>query len=164
MIPSRPNAIRTHVENQLAATGLRPRVALEIDGVGAILDLVADGAGCAVLSRHALAGVAKPGAFDLHPIETAASRAMQIPLFTASSALRPSTGAQRAVLVLLRELARAHLGATAKAPVPGATTQACTAESTGSRGAAPRLSSSASNAAAVVSRRMGGKAASRRRP
>ena len=164
VIPSRPNAIRTHVENQLAAAGLRPRVALEIDGVGAILDLVADGAGCAVLSRHALAGVAKPGAFDLHPIETAASRAMQIPLFTASSALRPSTGAQRAVLVLLRELARAHLGATAKAPVPGATTQACTAESTGSRGAAPRLSSSASNAAAVVSRRMGGKAASRRRP
>ena len=164
VIPSRPNAIRTHVENQLAAAGLRPRVALEIDGVGAILDLVADGAGCAVLSRHALAGVAKPGAFGLHPIETAAGEAMQIPLFTASSALRPSTGAQRAVLVLLRELARAHLGAKAKAPAPEAATQACTAESTGSRGAAPRLPSSASNAAAVPSRRMGGKAASRRRP
>jgi LysR family nitrogen assimilation transcriptional regulator len=36
--------------------GVQPQVALEIDGVAAILDLVADGAGCAVLSRHALAG------------------------------------------------------------------------------------------------------------
>ncbi len=110
VIPSRPNAIRMHVEHQLAAAGLQPRVALEIDGVAAILDLVADGAGCAVLSRHAMAGVAKPGAFGLHPIETAAGEPMQIPLFTALSALRPGTGAQRAVLGLLRELARAHLG------------------------------------------------------
>ncbi len=111
VIPSRPNAIRMHVEHQLAAAGLQPRVALEIDGVAAILDLVADGAGCAVLSRHALAGVARPRAFGLHPIESAAGAPMQIPLFTALSALRPGTGAQRAVLALLRELARAHLGA-----------------------------------------------------
>lgn len=110
VIPSRPNAIRMHVENQLAAVGARPRVALEIDGVAAILDLVADGAGSAVLSRHALAGVAKPGAFGLHPIETAPGQAMQIPLFTALSALRPGTGAQRAALVLLRALAHQHLG------------------------------------------------------
>ena len=63
VIPSRPNAIRMHVEAQLAAAGCQPEVALEIDGVAAILDLVEGGAGCAILSRHALTGVARPDAF-----------------------------------------------------------------------------------------------------
>ncbi|HEY8049641.1 MAG TPA: LysR substrate-binding domain-containing protein, partial [Ramlibacter sp.] len=40
VIPSRPNAIRMHVESALARIGARPNVALEIDGVTAILDLV----------------------------------------------------------------------------------------------------------------------------
>ena len=59
VIPSRPNAIRMHVEAEMAAVGVRPMVALEIDGVSAILDLVADGAGAALLSRHAV-GVVDP--------------------------------------------------------------------------------------------------------
>ena len=33
VIPSRPNAIRMHVERELAGLGLRPTIALEIDGV-----------------------------------------------------------------------------------------------------------------------------------
>jgi LysR family nitrogen assimilation transcriptional regulator len=41
VIPSRPNAIRMHVEAEMANIGCRPHVALEIDGVSAILDLVA---------------------------------------------------------------------------------------------------------------------------
>lgn len=41
VIPSRPNAIRTHVETEMAQIGCRLKVALEIDGVSAILDLVA---------------------------------------------------------------------------------------------------------------------------
>ena len=53
VIPSRPNAIRMQVEAEMANIGCRPKIALEIDGVSAILDLVADGAGCAVLSRNA---------------------------------------------------------------------------------------------------------------
>ena len=39
VIPSRPNAIRMHVESEMAAIGCRPTVTLEIDGVAAILDL-----------------------------------------------------------------------------------------------------------------------------
>jgi LysR family nitrogen assimilation transcriptional regulator len=39
VIPSRPNAIRMLVENEMANLGCRPKVALEIDGVAAILDL-----------------------------------------------------------------------------------------------------------------------------
>ncbi|MEZ5606335.1 MAG: LysR substrate-binding domain-containing protein [Burkholderiaceae bacterium] len=110
VIPSRPNAIRMHVEHQLAAVGGQPEVALEIDGVAAILDLVADGAGSAVLSRHALAAGARPDIFQLRPIETGPGQRLQIPLFAALSALRPGTGAQRAVLALLQALAPAYLG------------------------------------------------------
>ncbi|HMN56817.1 MAG TPA: LysR substrate-binding domain-containing protein [Ottowia sp.] len=110
VIPSRPNAIRMHVEHQLAAIGAQPVVALEIDGVAAILDLVADGAGCAVLSRHALAAGARPAIFQLRPIEIGPGQRLQIPLFTAASALRPGTGAQRAVLALLHELTPHYLG------------------------------------------------------
>ena len=61
VIPSRPNSLRVLVETELGAIGARPRIALEVDSVAAILDLVADGAGCAVLSRHAL-GLAPGGA------------------------------------------------------------------------------------------------------
>ena len=110
VIPSRPNAIRMHVEHQLAALGVQPQVALEIDGVAAILDLVADGAGCAVLSRHALAAGARPAIFQLRSIETGPGQSLRIPLFTALSPLRPATGAQRAVLALLQELAPQYLG------------------------------------------------------
>ena len=47
IIPGRPHAIRTLVETKLAALGLRPQVALEIDAVSAILELVAEGQGYA---------------------------------------------------------------------------------------------------------------------
>ena len=53
VIPTRPNAIRMHVEAEMADVGARPNVVLEIDGVSAILDLVLDGAGCATSSSMA---------------------------------------------------------------------------------------------------------------
>ncbi len=56
IIPSRPNAIRMLVETRLAAIGLKPQVAMEIDAVSAILELVAEGHGDAVLSPRALDG------------------------------------------------------------------------------------------------------------
>jgi LysR family nitrogen assimilation transcriptional regulator len=56
LIPSRPHAIRMFVETQLAHAGLRPQVAMEIDGVPAILDLVAEGYGYAVLPLNAIRG------------------------------------------------------------------------------------------------------------
>ena len=102
VIPSRPNAIRMHVEAQLAAAGCQPDVALEIDGVAAILDLVEGGAGCAILSRHALTGVARPDAFRVQRIDSARGEPLRIPLHTAVSALRPATRTQQAVLALVQ--------------------------------------------------------------
>ena len=110
VIPSRPNAIRMHVEAQLAAAGCAPHVALEIDGVATILELVEGGAGSAILSRHALAGAARPEAFALRRIETQAGQLLHIPLYTALSALRPGSATRQAALGLLRALTREHLG------------------------------------------------------
>jgi LysR family transcriptional regulator, nitrogen assimilation regulatory protein len=101
VIPSRPNAIRMRVEAELAAAGLRPHIALEIDGVPAILDLVADGAGCAVLSRNAVASSVRPSLFETRPFVRPALRAQ---LAMGTSAVRPVTLTQQAACRLLREL------------------------------------------------------------
>lgn len=106
VIPSRPNALRMFVEAEMANVGLRPQIALEIDGVAAILDLVADGAGAALLSRNAVASAQRPEAFQLHPIEHPPLRAR---LSMAMSAQRPSTLTQKACLNLLRHTARTIL-------------------------------------------------------
>lgn len=102
VIPTRPNAIRMHVESALAAIGLRPDVALEIDGVSAILDLVRDGAGCAVLSRNALLHSSRPSAFTAQPI---GNPSLRIRLCLATSAQRPGTPVQEATVELIRKTA-----------------------------------------------------------
>ena len=65
VIPSRPNAIRMHVEAAFLGLGLTPNITLEIDGVPAILDLVADGAGNAILTRHAVSSSIRPSVYKL---------------------------------------------------------------------------------------------------
>lgn len=97
IIPSRPNAIRMQVETELANIGCRPLVALEIDGVSAILDLVADGAGAALLSRNAVASSIKPSAYRLRGI----TPAMRTRLSLATSSQRPATLTQQQTLALI---------------------------------------------------------------
>lgn len=106
VIPSRPNAIRMLVENAMASLGCRPEVALEIDGVAAILDLVADGAGSAILSRNAVATSARPQAFAIRPIGTPALRSK---LALARSSQRPATLTQKAMSELIARSAQALL-------------------------------------------------------
>jgi LysR family nitrogen assimilation transcriptional regulator len=102
VIPSRPNAIRMLVESGLANLGLRPDIALEIDGVAAILELVADGAGSAVLSRNAVATSGRPQAFALRPIRPR----LRTKLSIAVSSQRPATLTQKAMLELIQQTAR----------------------------------------------------------
>ena len=99
VIPSRPNAIRMYVESEMASIDCRPHVALEIDGVSAILDLVADGAGCAVLSRNALLNSPRPSAYTAQVIGTPPLR---IALSLATSLQRPATQVQKAALELIQ--------------------------------------------------------------
>ena len=101
IIPSRPNAIRALVDARLATLGVRPNVALEIDAIGAILELVAEGQGHAVLSRRAVE------ASDIG--RQLVARPIVQPLLTSSlaivvSAQRPSTPVQDAAIALIESL------------------------------------------------------------
>lgn len=99
VIPTRPNAIRMYVEAEMADIGCRPNVVLEIDGVSAILDLVLDGAGCAILSRNALLNTPRPSAYTAQQI---GSPPLRIRLSLATSLQRPATPVQKATLELIR--------------------------------------------------------------
>jgi LysR family nitrogen assimilation transcriptional regulator len=101
IIPTKPNAIRMQVEAALAQLECTPRIEMEIDGVSAILDFVADGAGVAILSSHAVAGSRNPGAFTTRPI---GPPLLQSQIWLATSAQRPITRTQKQALGLLRQM------------------------------------------------------------
>ncbi len=101
VIPSKPNAIRMQIESTLAEIGLTPRIALEVDGVPAILELVAQGLGHAVLTRHAVDSSVRPAAFRVQEI---GHPSLQVKAWIATSGLRPITRTQQATLDLLKEL------------------------------------------------------------
>ncbi len=101
LIPSRPHAIRMLVESRLAGLGLRPQVAMEIDAVPAILELVADGYGFAVLSPRALQGAAT--ATRLHT-RTIVRPQLMSALAIVTSAQRPSTPLQQATIAVIESL------------------------------------------------------------
>lgn len=102
VIPTKPNAIRMQVEAALAQIDRTPHIAMEIDGVSAILDFVADGAGVAILSRHAVRGSRQPGSYTTRPI---GPPLLQSHVWLATSAQRPITRAQQQALGLLRQMA-----------------------------------------------------------
>lgn len=110
VIPSRPNAIRMRVESEMAALGRSPQVALEIDGVSAILDLVADGRGNAILSRNAVHSSANPSLFRLRPIR---DPRLRVRISLAISAHRPATLTQQATQALIIETLASVLPAAA---------------------------------------------------
>jgi LysR family transcriptional regulator, nitrogen assimilation regulatory protein len=107
IIPTRPNAIRMLVEAEMANINCHPTIALEIDGVPAILDLVLDGAGCAVLSQNAVATSGHPDLYSVRPIHGLRSK-----LSVAISSLRPATLTQQAMLELIQQLSQQLLQRT----------------------------------------------------
>lgn len=107
VIPSRPNAVRTQVETEFAAVGCRMNVAIEIDGVQAILDLVADGMGAALLPRNAVESSVRPSAYQLRAIVNPGLRTR---LCLAVSSVRPTTLTQQTTAELIRQTLRARLG------------------------------------------------------
>ena len=102
IIPTRPNAIRMLVESEMANINCHPNIVLEIDGVPAILDLVLDGAGCAVLSKNAVTTSGQASLFSVSPIAGLHSK-----LSIAVSSQRPATLTQQAMLALIQQLVAA---------------------------------------------------------
>lgn len=121
VIPSRPHAMRMLIESELANIGCRPRIALEIDSVAAILDLVADGAGSAVLTMNAVTASGNANAFDVHPIVSPSVRSK---LMLAISSRRPATLTQQAMLELIAETASGLVACATPAGIPAATAPA----------------------------------------
>lgn len=68
ILPSRPNAFRLLIESEMIAIGRKPRVTLEVDGLNAILSLVKEGLGHAVLPRYTLSNFDDPKWFTLRSI------------------------------------------------------------------------------------------------
>ena len=101
IVPSRPNFIRALIEARLAALGLRPRVALEIDAVGAIVELAAEGQGYAILSPRAVPPGELAARLIARPI---VQPALEATLALAVSSSRPATPIQRSAVALLHEL------------------------------------------------------------
>jgi LysR family transcriptional regulator, nitrogen assimilation regulatory protein len=96
VIPSRPHAIRMQLETAMAAARLKPRVALEIESVPAMLDLVEHPGQHplhAVLGRNALRG--HEAQLQARPIVIDAAGRKAQPLYTtlwlATAAQRPSS-------------------------------------------------------------------------
>jgi len=86
VIPSRPHSLRMLVESALAASARRARVALEIESVPAMLDLVQQGGVHAVLAHNAIRTSGHESAFQLRPI---GQPPLTATLWIATSAQRP---------------------------------------------------------------------------
>ncbi len=103
VVPNRPNTIRVLLESQMALLGCRPSVRLEIDSVPAILDLVADNAGCAVLSEHAVLTSPDPTRYDIRPI---VQPELSSHLCAATASQHIMTLTQQATLDLIRKMVK----------------------------------------------------------
>jgi LysR family nitrogen assimilation transcriptional regulator len=101
VIPGRPHAIRMQLEAALAEAGLKPRVALEVDSVVAILDLVHRHPLHAVLTLNAIVGSLRETALMARPIRDAAGKPLTTTVWVATSAQRPQGPLLEQVLPLL---------------------------------------------------------------
>lgn len=101
IIPRRPHEIRNLVEAKMAEIGCKPHVIIEVDGVLAILDILADGPGYGVLPLYALAMFSK---FDGYGFRQIIQPGLSSTLYLASSSRRSQTSTQEAVSRLVLEI------------------------------------------------------------
>lgn len=106
VVPSRPNAIRMLIEGELANLGLRPTIAMEMDGVSSILDLVEGRFGHAVLSANAVATLAEGSTFKLCRI---VSPGLNAKISLGFNAHRQVTATQRALVDIVRHIVAERL-------------------------------------------------------
>ena len=112
VIPARLHAIRMRLETVLAEVGLKPRVALEIESVPAILDLVHGRALHAVLSLNAVRGSGREPAFVARPVllgPGAGAGTLATTLYIATSAQRPRGPLLEQAAALLAQMLKERL-------------------------------------------------------
>ena len=108
ILPSRPNAFRILVEGEMMAIGRKPNITLEVDGLNAILNLVKEGLGHAVLPSYTLTNFDNVDPFAVRGIH--APRILsQLDLVWSSR--RPTTATQRQAREVVRAVVSAAISA-----------------------------------------------------
>ena len=99
ILPSRPNAFRILIESEMITIGCKPQVTLEVDGLNAILSLVREGMGHAVLPSYTLSNVEDTSSFTVRSIR---SPRIMSELMLVRSSRRSSTDTQKMATEVVR--------------------------------------------------------------
>jgi LysR family transcriptional regulator, nitrogen assimilation regulatory protein len=111
IIPSRPHAMRMAVENALATVDRKIRVAHEIECIPAVIDLVRQGHGYAVLPLNAVR--ASQWANEVR-VKSIGSPALTISLSIATSTQRPRSPLMRKAIEVIRDIVRQEINSSRK--------------------------------------------------
>jgi LysR family transcriptional regulator, nitrogen assimilation regulatory protein len=103
IIPSRPHSIRMSVENALAGVDRKIRVAHEIECIPAVIDLVRQGHGFAVLPLNAVKSTPWGDEVSVKPI---VAPVLKTSLSLATSAHRPKSPLMRKAIEVIRDIVR----------------------------------------------------------
>jgi LysR family nitrogen assimilation transcriptional regulator len=106
ILPSRPNAFRILIDTELDHLHLKPEVVLEVDGLNAILELVGEGLGFAVLPHYTLSNFPKPHGFTTHRLH---SPQLVCELMLVTSARRPATETHKGVQALVADVVKSAI-------------------------------------------------------
>lgn len=103
IIPSRPHAMRMSVENALAGVDRKITVAHEIESIPAVIDLVRQGHGYAVLPLNAVRSTQWADLVEAKPI---LSPVLKTSLCVVTSAQRPKSPLVRKAIEVIRDIVR----------------------------------------------------------
>lgn len=106
IIPSRPHSIRMSVENALAGVERKIRVAHEIECIPAVIDLVRQGHGFAVLPFNAVNSTPWGDEVSVRPI---VAPVLKTSLSLATAAHRPKSPLQRRAIDVIRDIVRREI-------------------------------------------------------
>jgi LysR family transcriptional regulator, nitrogen assimilation regulatory protein len=110
-VPSRPHAVRMSVETALAGVDVKIKVAHEIECIPAIIDLVRQGYGYAVLPLNAVKSTPWSDEVLVKPI---LSPVLKTSLCIATSAQRPKSPLLRKAIDVVREVVRQEIRSAEK--------------------------------------------------
>lgn len=101
ILPSRPNAFRLLIDDEAMRIGCALRVTLEVDGLNAILNLVKEGFGHAVLPAYTLSNFENAEPFLLRSVH---SPRLMGQLMLVRSSRRPATETQKIARTLVQDV------------------------------------------------------------
>jgi len=103
IVPSRPNTFRILIDTEFVRMNCAPKIVMEVDGLNAILDLVREGLGFAVLPPYTLSHFQEPHPFSTHALH---SPRLMSELMLVNSARRPSTETHKEVRTMVASVVK----------------------------------------------------------